>query len=117
MSNSLMFENVYSISKAPLYSEGTTPYFAENKVEITERNTNGIYITAIGNVLDANVTAVLTAKGLTLAKNYFAPRVKSYDDYTAMAKDATENEASLAKFSSDYWVVSNGVPTWKTLNA
>ncbi len=117
MSNSLMFDNVYSISKAPLYAEGTTPYFAENQVEITERNANGIYINAIGNVLDSKVTDVLTGKGLTLDKKYFAPKVKAYVDYATMAQDAEANEAKLANFSSAYWTVTNGVPVWNTANA
>ena len=110
MSNSLMFENVYSISKAPLYAEGSTPYFAENQVEITERNKNGIYITAIGSVLDSKVTDVLNGKSLTLAKNFFAPRVKAYDDYAAMK--AANND--YKSFSADYWTIVNGVPVWNT---
>ena len=112
MSNSLMFQNVYSISKLPLYSVGTTPYFGENQVEVTGRNTNGIYITAIGNVLDSKVTTLLTAKGLTLDKKYFAPRVKAYDSYAQMAQDAEANATSLATFDSKYWTVINGVPYW-----
>ena len=112
MNATLMFENTYSISQAPLYSVGATPYFGENQVEITERNKNGIYIDAIGQVLDDNVKAVLTAKGLTVDKKYFAPRVKAYANRDAMKLDAEVNATSLATFNSNYWTIVDGVPVW-----
>jgi hypothetical protein len=31
-----------------------------------------------------------------------------------MALDAEANAKSLATFDSAYWVISNGVPVWKT---
>ena len=43
--------------------------------------------------------------------------VRQYIDEDAMKLDATTNATDLTKFSSAYWTVVDGVPTWNTLNA
>ena len=40
--------------------------------------------------------------------------VKRYEDLSAMQNDKTANEESLNTFSSTYWTVVNGVPTWNS---
>ncbi|MBQ7348642.1 MAG: hypothetical protein IJW47_01465, partial [Clostridia bacterium] len=46
-----------------------------------------------------------------------ATGIKSYVDTTAMTEDATANATSLATFSSTYWTVTNGIPTWANIPA
>ncbi len=115
LSKAHVFESVYSISKAPVYLRDTKPYFGENQIAHTlEGEAGKETVTAVGEVLDPRVTKYLGVKGLTPNVGMIAMGVRVYDDFTAMANDKEANAESLATFDTNYWVVVNGVPYWKS---
>ncbi len=100
-----MYENCYAISTAPVLQRKAMPGFAQNQVEYT---LTGSKVTAVGAVIDPQVTEVLNRCGKTLAVDHVLVGLKAYADYSAMA--AANND--LTSFDSKYWTVSNGVVYW-----
>ena len=101
-----MYSNCYAISTAPLLQRKAMPGFGENQVEFT---LTGSSITAVGAILDPQVTEVLNRCEKTLAVDHVIVGLKAYADYEKMA--AANNDYS--SFSADFWDTTSGVPTWK----
>ena len=119
MNKGFMYENCYSISKTPIYMKSNNGiqyiHLAENQVEITERNKNGYWIDAIGDVTNQLIAQIAKTNKKTFELQDVAPGIKAYDDYGKMTQDAKANADSLETFNKKYWTVVNGVPYWKSI--
>ena len=114
--NYQQYENSFLISKAPLSvqlyknddgSHKPIVYIPQNKATVNEDSSVTITDPFYKQVVEHYA-------GNDYNKNFIA-KMNVYDDYYAMAQDAEANKEALESFSSKYWVVVNGVPTWKPL--
>ncbi len=111
-SSTSTYKDCYAISTAPVLQSKKMPGFAENQVEFT---LTGSKVTAVGAILDPQVTEVLArsnADQQTLKVDHVIVGLRAYKDYAAMK--AANNDYST--FSTDYWSIVDGVPTWNTAN-
>ncbi|MBR3804148.1 MAG: hypothetical protein IKJ14_02220 [Clostridia bacterium] len=104
------YKNCYAISTAPVLSRSTMPGFAENQVEHTITSN---VVTAVGKVLDEQVTTILGYHNKQLSVDHVIVGMRKYNDYSAMANDSAISE-KLKNFNERYWSIINGVPRFKT---
>ena len=103
------FVNVFLISKAPINVKAAAYHVPYNKVSVDEFDNVTIN--------DEFAQQIADIYGITVNANNVAKGIKAYDDFAAMSADAANNAEILATYNSEYWVVKNGIPQWKTAYA